>query len=353
MVAAGVYMIVRVYPLFEAAAPVLLVMAWVGAITAFLAGSIAVVQNDIKKVLAYSTCSQLGYMVAGLGSGHMMGGYFHLTTHAFFKALLFLAAGAAIHAVGSNSIFDMGGLRRKTPWSAGLFIAGALALAGIPVFAGFFSKDLILEELQEAGLYGPLVLCLAAAALTAFYMTRVITIAYFGKPSAHLAKHGEHAHEAPPTMLGPMLMLGVLTVIGGFLGSSFAATWHEEYHFTVAPVGLVALALALGGVAVAVMQYGTRTMKAPAVMGSLRTFILSGPIDAAWTGLYRRGLLVFSSVCGFFDRYVVDGLMNFIGWGTISVGARVRAFQTGRAQDYVMAVIVGVILVVAIGLLRS
>ncbi|MEZ4655210.1 MAG: NADH-quinone oxidoreductase subunit L [Candidatus Eisenbacteria bacterium] len=353
MVAAGVYMIVRVYPIFEAAPSVLTVMAWIGSLTAFLAACIAVVQNDIKKVLAYSTCSQLGYMVAALGSGSMMGGYFHLTTHAFFKALLFLGAGAAIHAVGSNSIFDMGGLRKKTPISAGLFIVGALALAGIPVFAGFFSKDLILEELLHAGLIGPLVLCLAGAALTAFYMTRVILIAYFGQPSEHLKKHGSHAHEAPASMLVPMLALGVLTVVGGFLAHWFAESWHEEYHFAISPVGLAAFGLAAAGIVVGVLRYGTRTMAAPAALAPIRTLILSGPFDRFWAFAYRRGLLVISAASGWFDRYVVDGLMNYIGWAAISIGSFVRRFQTGRAPDYVMAVLVGMLLLIAYGMLRS
>lgn len=352
MVAAGVFMIVRVYPLFEAAPSVLHVLAWVGALTAFLAACIATVQNDIKKVLAYSTCSQLGYMVAGLGSGSMMGGYFHLTTHALFKALLFLGAGAAIHAMGSNSIYDMGGLRKKTPVSAALFMIGALSLAGIPVLAGFFSKDLILEELQHAGLMGPLVLCLAAAALTAFYMTRVILIAYFGAPSEHARKHAAHAHEAPASMLLPMLLLGLLTVAAGFLGHWLAETWHAEYHFQIAPVGLVALVLAIGGILVGVLRYGTRAMAAPALLNPIRTLILSGPIDRFWTALYRRGLLVVSATSGFTDRYVVDGLMNYLGWGAISTGSWIRRFQTGRAPDYVMAVLVGTILLVAFGILQ-
>jgi NADH-quinone oxidoreductase subunit L len=352
MVAAGVFLIVRVYPIFQAAPPVLEVVGWIGALTAFLAACIAVVQNDIKKVLAYSTCSQLGYMVAGLGSGSMMGGYFHLTTHAFFKALLFLGAGAAIHAMGSNSIYDMGGLRKKTPLSAALFVIGALSLAGVPVLAGFFSKDLILEELQHAGMMGPLALCLAAAALTAFYMTRVVLIAYFGAPSQHARDHASHAHEAPASMLLPMVLLGVLTVAAGFLGHALAHTWHADYHFTIAPVGIVALALALVGIVVGVLRYGSRAMPAPAVFRPLSAFILSGPIDRFWTALYRRGLLVVSAASGWTDRYVVDGLMNSIGWGALTTGAWVRRFQTGRAPDYVMAVLVGTILVIAFGVLR-
>ncbi len=353
MVAAGVFMIVRVFPLFEAAPSVLAVMAWVGATTAFLAACIAVVQNDIKKVLAYSTCSQLGYMVAALGTGEIMGGYLHLTTHAFFKALLFLGAGAAIHAVGSNNIYDMGGLRKKTPFSALLFIVGALALAGIPVFSGFFSKDLILEELHHAGLTGPLILCLAAATLTAFYMTRVILVAFFGKPSRHLEQHAAHAHEAPASMLLPMIVLGVLTVGSGFLAHWLAESWHEKYHFAITPVGITAFALAAAGIVFGVLRYGTRSMPAPMVLNPIRNLILAGPFDRFWTAAYRNGLLLVATVSGWVDRYVIDGLMNYIGWGTIQIGSKIRGLQTGRAPDYVFAVLAGTILLIAFGMLRS
>src|SRR5262249_16942719 len=155
-------------------------------------------------------------------------------------------------------------------------------LAGIPIFAGFFSKDLILEELQSSHLWGPLVLCVAAAALTAFYMTRVIAIAFFGAHSAHLTKHAEHAHEAPPTMIGPMVLLAALAVVGGFFGGAFAHTWGEDYHFSLAPVGVVALAFAVGGIAVGYRMYATRVMKAPAALEPVRAFIVSGPVDRFW-----------------------------------------------------------------------
>jgi proton-translocating NADH-quinone oxidoreductase chain L len=203
MVAAGVYLVVRAWPIFEAAPDVLHAMCWIGGLTAFVAACTALVQNDVKKVLAYSTCSQLGYMVAGLGSGSFYGGYFHLTTHAFFKALLFLGAGSIIHAVGSNDLREMGGLGRRTKLTAALFVLGALALAGIPPFSGFFSKDLVLEELFEAHAYGPLALCIVSAGLTAFYMTRAACMAFLGEPSEASKK----AEESPAIMLLPMALL--------------------------------------------------------------------------------------------------------------------------------------------------
>ncbi|RME20647.1 MAG: NADH-quinone oxidoreductase subunit L [Deltaproteobacteria bacterium] len=344
MVAAGVFLVVRAYPLFEAAPAMLTFMAWLGAITALVAAVTAVVQDDIKKVLAYSTCSQLGYMVAALGSGHLMGGYFHLTTHAFFKALLFLGAGAAIHAVHSNSIFDMGGLWRKTPVGAALFIVGALALAGVPGFAGFFSKDLILEELLHAGHLGPLLLLVVSAGLTAFYMTRVVAIAFFGEPGARAA----HAHEAPWIMLAPMALLGMLALVGGFGGGLLAEAWGQEYHFAVTPVGVVTTLFGLAGIGVGVVRYGTRTWTGLTLDG-LRGFILSGPVDRFWDSAWRRGLLPVARMVGWFDRYVVDGLMNLVAVAVLKLGAGVRRLQTGRAQDYVFAVVVGALLFLAYG----
>ena len=249
MVAAGVFLVVRAFPIFEAAPDVLTAMTWIGAVTAFLAACTAVVQDDIKKVLAYSTCSQLGFMVAALGTGSILGGYFHLTTHAFFKALLFLGAGAAIHSVHSNNIHDMGGLIKKTPFSAVMFIVGAAALAGIPGLAGFFSKDIILEELLHGGHMGPLVLLLVSAALTTFYMTRVVVIAFFGKPSAAV----EHAHGAPLVMGAPMFALTLLAVAGGYMGTQLGALWGGTIAFHLTPVGMAASGLALAAVTYGVL----------------------------------------------------------------------------------------------------
>jgi len=348
MVAAGVFLVVRAYPLFAQAPDVLLAMAWIGGITAFVAACTAVVQDDIKKVLAYSTCSQLGYMVAGLGSGSILGGYFHLTTHAFFKALLFLGAGAAIHAVHSNSIHDMGGLIKKTPVAAVMFIIGALALAGFPGLSGFFSKDLILEELMHKGLYGPFLLCLVAAGLTAFYMTRVVCIAYLGKPS----EASEHAHGAPLTMGAPMLALTGLTVVGGFAGGTLGGLWGGEIGMHLSPVGMAATAMGLGGIGYGYVRYGMGKAVGPSMTG-LRDFILSGPIDTFFDRAWRQGLLPVARRIGFTDRYVVDGLVNLAGHSTLQAAARLRSLLTGRAQDYLVAVIAGVLFFVVFGAVGS
>ncbi len=338
MVAAGVYLIVRAWPIFEAAPEVLSVMVWVGAITALVAACVATVQTDIKKVLAYSTCSQLGYMVAALGGGAMLGGYFHLTTHAFFKALLFLGAGSVIHAVHSNEMTEMGGLAKKMKPTALLFVVGSLALAGFPGLAGFFSKDLILEELVAAGQWGPLALLLVGAALTPFYMTRVVCLTFLGQPS----EKAEHAHESPAAMVAPMAMLGILAVLAGWGGESFAKRLGLEYAFHWTPVGGVATLLALGGIGVGYLKYGRGQLDGLALPG-LASFIRSGPIDNLFTQGWRRALLPFAGAMGWFDRYVVDGLMNLIGVATLQGGASLRRIQTGQVQHVLMGVALGLV----------
>jgi NADH-quinone oxidoreductase subunit L len=343
MVAAGVFVVVRAYPIFEQAPDVLLAMTWIGGITAFVAAGTAVVQDDIKKVLAYSTCSQLGYMVAALGTGSLLGGYFHLTTHAFFKALLFLGAGAAIHAVHSNNIHDMGGLIKKTPFAAFMFIVGALALAGIPGLSGFFSKDIILEEMMHGGHWGPLVLLLVSAGLTAFYMTRVVVIAFFGKPS----DAAEHAHGAPLTMGAPMAGLTILAIIAGYAGGELGGLWGGEIAFHWTPIGITASCIGLAGVGYGVLLYG-KGVAAPNLAG-LRTFILKGPIDLFWDAGWRRALLPTAKSIAWTDRYVIDGAVNWFGWAALRASEGLRRIQTGRAQDYAVAVIAGVLFFVLFG----
>ena len=339
MVAAGVFLIVRAYPLFLQAPDLLLVMAWVGGITAFVAACTAVVQDDIKKVLAYSTCSQLGYMVAALGTGSFLGGYFHLTTHAFFKALLFLGAGAAIHAVHSNSIHDMGGLLKKTPLAGAMFIIGALALAGFPGLAGFFSKDLVLEELLHAGHYGPLVLCLISAGLTAFYMTRVVVIAFFGEQSEAV----KHAHGAPLIMGVPMAVLALLALVAGYGSGTLGELWGGSLAFHMTTIGIVATLTGLSGIGIGVLMYGRGSGNPLPAAAKLRAFILTGPIDRFWDTAWRSALLPFARLISWIDRYVVDGAINLSGYATLRGAASLRRLQTGRSQDYVLGVVAGLL----------
>src|SRR5437773_440542 len=210
MVTAGVYLLTRTVWLFQLTPGVLALVGWVGAFTALLAATLACVQSDIKRVLAYSTVSQLGYMMAAIGAGFAGAGFLHLLTHGVFKALLFLSAGAVIHAVGTNDIFAMGGLARRMPQTLAVFLIGTLSLAGIPFFGGFFSKDEVLGAVWAGGLAVPFVMLALAAFLTAFYMFRVVFIAFFNAPAHAGPGHGHataHAHDAPAVMTIPLWSL--------------------------------------------------------------------------------------------------------------------------------------------------
>jgi len=350
MVAAGVFLIVRADPMFAHSETTRMVMAHLGAATALFAAIIAVVQTDIKKVLAYSTCSQLGYMIAALGAGSMVGGFFHLTTHAFFKALLFLAAGSVIHAVGSNELSDMGGLSKKMKLTTAVFIIGAAALAGVPGFSGFFSKEMVLAAVEEQHLWAPLVALLAAAFLTAFYMGRVIMLAFFGEPSEKAA----HAHEAPPSMAGPLVLLAVPALVAGFGASGFAKLVGEEHSFHFDTVGMIASALAISGLALAWYTYkdGVQGEKMFAALAPIGRLARSGAVDRFYLFGYRSVLLVGAAVLGWIDRYVVDGLMNLVGWAVVEGGRAVRKIQSGDVGDYVFALVAGAILLAAWGIWR-
>ncbi len=351
MVAAGVYLVVRAYPIFQAAPDVLTFMAWLGAWTALFASVIACAQDDIKKVLAYSTAAQLGYMISGLGSGEVFPGFFHLFTHAAFKALLFLGAGALIHAVHSNSLRDMGGLLRKLPGSGTAFVVGALALAGIPGLSGFFSKDAILDAVLDAHQTGPWLLLLAAAGLTAFYMTRVVALALLGAPG----KHTDHAHESPPTMLWPVLLLAVLAVGAGYIGTPLAASAGHHYAFHWSLSGGIASGLGLVGIGVGWAMYGAKTMDASkwAPVAAVHRLVAASAVDRSAAWAYRSVLLVLSTGVAWFDRYVVDGLINLTAWVALTGGQRARVVQTGRSADYLYAVVAGLILLTAISYWHS
>src|SRR5215471_15954967 len=222
MVTAGVYLLTRTVWLFRLTPDVMQIIAWNGAFTALLAAVLACVQTDIKRVLAYSTVSQLGYMMAAIGAGFASAGFLHLLTHGIFKALLFLGAGAVIHAVGTNDIFEMGGLGRKMPQTTIVFVVGTLSLAGVPFFGGFFSKEEILGAVWAGGFHVPFFMLLFAAFLTAFYMFRVVFIAFFGRldstdtaPHGHGAGSAAHAHDAPFQMTGPLWVLALLAMAIG------------------------------------------------------------------------------------------------------------------------------------------
>jgi NADH-quinone oxidoreductase subunit L len=304
---------------------------------------LGLVQTDIKRVLAYSTCSQLGFMVAALGAGSAFAGYFHLGTHAFFKALLFLGAGSVIHAVHSNFMTDMGGLGRKMPLTAATFAVGALSLAGVPPFAGFASKDAILTAVEGRAGWIPWALLLATAFLTAFYMGRVLVLTFLGKPSAAAA----HAHESPAVMTGPLLALAIPTVAGGLLGPWLARGMGEEMHLHLGLTPVLASVAALSGLTLALVLY-SRGREAP-LAGAIAALDRASIVDRVWAFGYRGVLLPLGGVLRWVDRYLVDGAINGLGWGTLEVGTVVRPVQTGRTRDYALAVVIGAVVLLVLG----
>ena len=344
MVTAGVYLLTRTVWLFRLTPDVMQIIAWNGAFTALLAAVLACVQTDIKRVLAYSTVSQLGYMMAAIGAGFASAGFLHLLTHGIFKALLFLGAGAVIHAVGTNDIFEMGGLGRKMPQTTIVFVVGTLSLAGIPFFGGFFSKEEILGATLAGGFPGPFAMLLVGAFLTAFYMFRVVFITFAGAPAgAH--GHEHHPHDAPFSMALPLWILAVLSLGAGIL----FAFWHPKAEFeTLGWLTPTAVLVALAGIALAYLVYQRRVISAeslaraitPIRVAALRRFWL----DDLFAFVYRGLMLTLSRLVGWIDRYLVDGVLNVLSAWTLMAGDRLRHLQSGRAQDYVYGIALGVLL---------
>jgi NADH-quinone oxidoreductase subunit L len=416
MVAAGVYLVGRFYPVFTP--EVLLVIAYIGAITLFIAATIAITANDIKRVLAYSTVSQLGYMMLGLGVGAWLGGMLHLFTHAFFKSLLFLCSGSVIHAVHTNDLREMGGLRRKMPYTAYTMLIGCLAIAGFGIpfigagigLSGFYSKDAIIAQLAAFrnsnegvglnGLHAWLYYAAAGgAAITSFYMFRLWYLAFAGQPRDH-HRH-EHAHESPPVMYVPLVILAVFAVcvawtmpftnlslanllesarpVGviepGLVWSKLIHPIEHESHSGAAHVeaSLVAIAMALVGFLLASAFYAWRILNPsdardqfPRVYSFLLhkwwfdeiydlLFVrpvllvsrLIADIDKKVIDRFIDGLAVFTRRVADFDdlvdRYLVDGAINLMADWTYALGLTLRNIQTGRLREYVMLIVVGTV----------
>ena len=388
MVTAGVYLLVRTDWLFALTPNVLLVVAWIGAFTALLAAVLACVQDDIKRVLAYSTVSQLGYMMTAIGAGVAAAGFLHLLTHGLFKALLFLGAGSVIHAVGSNDLPNMGGLARRMPQTATVFIIGTLSLAGIPLFGGYLSKEEILGAVWGAHLTGPFLLLMLVAGLTAFYMFRVVFLAFFGTPApaavapahaahaahgttattpprvAHAALHNEavvegahvneppHAHEPPVTMLLPLWVLALMSMVVGVMSTLKLGGFGAAEGGEAAPGWLTpsAVGVATAGILLAWATYQTRAINPVSLanaFGPLRAAALRKFwIDDVFEGLYGVVLLGFSRIVGWVDRYLVDGVLNLLSDWTVQAGDELRGIQTGKPQDYVYGVGAGVLVLI-------
>ncbi|HZI82291.1 MAG TPA: proton-conducting transporter membrane subunit, partial [Casimicrobiaceae bacterium] len=346
MVTAGVYMVARAYPLFALVPSVLTLVAWVGAFTALLAATMACVERDIKRVLAYSTISQLGYMMAANGAGSPDAAFEHLTAHGVFKALLFLGAGIVIHHFHTNDVFRMGGLFVQRPWVGGAFVVATLALAGVWPLPGFFSKEAVLAAVLHGRLTLPFVMLMATAFLTAFYMFRVVFLAFFGHA------HHPHEHHAPPLAMDLVCRaLAVLTLVLG-LRALFAG------HHAEAPAWLpwLSLAAAAAGIALAWATYQRHAVDPARLWAALAPLAFLARrryfIDAIFAAAYRGVLLGLSRVIGWVDRYLVDGVVNALSATALRAGDQLRRLQTGHPQDYVYGVALGVLLLLVWAQLR-
>jgi NADH-quinone oxidoreductase subunit L len=415
MVAAGVYMVGRLFLLFTPDA--LLFIAYTGLVTAVIAASIAIVQTDIKKALAYSTISQLGYMMAALGVGGYTAGLFHLMTHAFFKALLFLGSGSVIHALHSQEMPEMGGLKSKMPTTFWTFLIATLAISGVPGLSGFFSKDAILAQALLFGMEHPAhmviyILLLATAGATAFYMFRVVFLTFLGQPRDQ-HKFG-HAHESPLVMTVPLVILAVLSLgsawggwfqklvvapdlasfrlHGELLGHSAAAAGgheaaaHGAEHGAHAAhtIAMVSSILAAGiGIALAWAFYGVRRFSSEAArvrFAGLHRLLSSKYYldDIYMAGIIRPALglsracgrfdlkvidgavngsawltRTFSWLIGIFDNRVIDGMVNGVADVTRAWGAQFRKIQTGRIQNYLLGFVAVALVLLVVRLFRG
>jgi NADH-quinone oxidoreductase subunit L len=388
MVTAGVFLMTRVNPILAAGYGwVPDVIAWVGVITAFVAATIAVSQNDIKKVLAYSTVSQLGYMFLAVGVGAYVAAIFHMVMHAFFKALLFLGSGSVIHGLhDEQDMRRMGALRKLMPITAVTFMIGWLSIAGVPPFSGFWSKDeILLSAWSSGGSQGKALwaIGLVTALITAFYMSRQVFLVFFGKArwndaeaevgaaeagDAAAAGHDEHAvepHESPWIMLTPLVVLAVLSTVGGVLNlpfsenTEFLARWLEPVvgqnelvvttpTATKWTLVVVAVAAALVGIGIASVVYLRRRVRAvePAVLA--HAYYYDEAVSAFVAG---PGTAMFNAAA-WFDTHIIDGAVNGVAWLVVRGGRRLRHLQTGFVRSYALGVATGVVVVLAYIILR-
>jgi NADH-quinone oxidoreductase subunit L len=377
MVTAGVYVVARSHILFAHAPTAMLAVAIVGCATAFFAATIGLVQTDIKRVLAYSTVSQLGYMFLACGVGAFSAGIFHLMTHAFFKALLFLAAGSVIHAMGGEQDMNrMGGLSKKIPWTFGTMLVATMAIAGIPLFAGFFSKDAILFAAFQSETGGHLLYAfgLLTALLTSFYMFRLIFLTFHGKQ--RFDEHKVHVHESPWSMLGPLVVLAVLSFAGGWFALPAFFQGPDYFSNFLAPVfgghesaeaageaaahqlelilAGVAVSAALIGLAVAYWLYLKRPEKADGLAKSLKpaytTLLNKYYVDELYAAVVVRPLVWISTnaLWKAADVAGIDGAVNGIAAGTSVIGDGVRHTQSGNTRSYAVWVVVGAIVIIAV-----
>ena len=374
MVTAGIYMIARLNVIFSMSPPAMQVVATLGALTALFAATIALVQTDIKKVLAYSTVSQLGFMVLALGVGAYATAVFHVMTHAFFKALLFLGAGSVIHGMsGEQDVQKMGGLRTKMPVTFWTFLIGTLAIAGAPGLAGFFSKDEILHHTWASGHPWLWLTATITATLTAFYMFRLLFLTFFGELRAdHEVAH--HVHESPAVMTVPLVILAILSIVGGWVGLPEHWAWGNRFGHFLAPVTghphlaeggmlgeetlmLIATTLAIAGATLAYVFY-VRLPGLPMVLSwrlkgaydlLLGKYWIDELYDAVIVAPYVRLSTFLWKVA---DQELIDGFVNGVAGAVGANGNLWRHAQTGNVQHYALAFLGGVVAVLAYYVMR-
>ena len=364
MVAAGVFLVARMYPLFEAAPHMLTVVAVIGAFSAVFAATMGLVMKDIKRVLAYSTISQLGLMFLGLATGGVWVGIFYLFNHAFFKALLFLGAGSVNHATGTFDLREMGGLRKKLPWTLACFLPAALSLAGIWPLSGFFSKEGMVASSfdKQPILFG---LAIVATFLTAFYIFRVIFLVFGGK------YRGTHTpHESSWVMLLPMVMLAIPAIASGWLnanggferwleGTSLHGFWEGIVGMLAHPLAWVSLGAAVSGLIFAFVLYVPAWISPDRLKWIFRSlyaiFTRKYWMDDLYETLLARNVLYLGIFKAFqwFDRVVIDGAASGIGFITTGAGRAVRRVQSGQLQLYGLIAVAGVLIIVLITLFRG
>ena len=363
MVTAGVYMVARTHVLYMLSPTAMHWVAWIGVVTAFFAATIALVQQDLKRVLAYSTISQIGYMVLGVGLGAFSAGLFHLTTHAFFKALLFMGAGSVMHAMsGELNIFKMGGLKEKMPVTYWTFLAGAAALAGFPLMSGFFSKDEILSYAfaQNKWMWG---LGLFTALLTAFYSFRIVFVPFWGKFRGG-KKLEHHLHESPPVMTWPLIILAIGAVLGGLLGLphlSFIESWLEPtFEGVKLPIPAqgstewilltVSSLVSLTGIGIAYWFY----VVSPEIPEKLsrdykfwyNLLYHKYYVDELYMAVIVNPLRDLAKwFAKAFDKQLIDGIVNGVAWLTGQSGEGVGRLETGYISVYALSILLGAVLV--------
>lgn len=372
MVAAGVFLVARFHPLFLESSTALSVVALIGAFTAFMAATMGLVMNDIKRVLAYSTISQLGYMMAALGVGAYGVAIFHLVTHAFFKALLFLGAGSVNHTTGTFDMRYMGGLRRAMPWTYLLVVIGGLSLVGIFPLAGFWSKDEVLlwvwngSTLLDSWVHRlAFAFLLSAVLLTAFYTLRMVYLTFHGE-----SRGGAHRlAESPAVMVLPMVALGIASIVAGYVANPqadfFGVPRHWLTEFLLPPLAehavirdfsvvlaVISTAVALVGIALATALYLARRGSAPDRLQGVRPLhtLLTQKyyVDELYENIVvRQGFYrVFAGATDWLDRSFVDGFVDFIGWIFRNIGRAIARAQTGQVQAYGVVVALGSVLII-------